>query len=505
MRACGWKRLAPRIRSPFPGRSGVAGRWIPLALALVWAAAPGGAADPDPNAPTDAQVAAAAAAADRLVSQGRAVEAVGIIQPVAKARPDADQAAFSLGMASLAAGDAAVQSGIKPKSSVPRGHYNVAVRAFRGMLVKHPNLLRVRLELARALFQRGNCLRPPTNIVTHLLGDDCWAAEQHFLRVVGSDVPPQVILNVRRYIQICRARKRARGSLSLSLAPDTNVNTSTSAQTVNIFGLPFQLDDEARATSGIGVVGSAGAEVQYPIPKLKWMPGSVSRLRIGGTAFRRDYSGGSFDDHNYGIYAGPRFLSNKGQMSIMFQADTRAVNGRPYSRQYGLRVEGLRAVLPKLWVGGSADASRQTAISVEGPIGEAGLSWNGQAYASYSLTPALNLRFMGGVGREMTGRVATRHRSRWTGVVASYELPFGFSVSAAQQLFFTKFDEINAIFSADPPTTRLWFSRLAFFNRLLQIKGFSPSISLIREDRHSNITIYAYKRYRAEGGFVRVF
>lgn len=71
-------------------------------------------------------------------------------------------------------------------------------------------------------------------------------------------MPPQVALNVRRFIQICRARKRATGSLSLALAPDTNVNTSTSAQTVNIFGLPFQLDDQARATSGIGVVAAFG-------------------------------------------------------------------------------------------------------------------------------------------------------------------------------------------------------------------------------------------------------
>ena len=55
------------------------------------------------------------------------------------------------------------------------------------MLVDDPSQLRVRLELARALFSRGNCIRPPTNLVKHLLGDDCWAVEQHFLRVLGAD------------------------------------------------------------------------------------------------------------------------------------------------------------------------------------------------------------------------------------------------------------------------------------------------------------------------------
>ncbi len=463
------------------------------------------AAQVDPNAPTDEQVAAALAAAERLLDQGRTLDALLVIRPVAQARPDVEQATFSMGLAALAAGDAAVRAGINRKDSDVKGNYDLAIRSFRGMLVKDPNRMRVRLELARALFSRGNCTAPPKNLVKHLLGDDCWASEQHFLRVVGQDVPPQVVMNIRRFIQICRARKRATGSLSLSLAPDTNVNTATSAQTVSIFGLPFQLDEAARQTSGIGVVGVAGAEIQRPLPWLRLFPNSATRLRVGGSIYRRDYSGGDFDDSNYGIYAGPRFISRGGQFSVLFQADSRAVNGRPYSRQYGLRVEGVRVLMPRIYVGGSAEASRQTAMTMEGPLGKPGLSWNGQSFLSYQLFPSLSLRFMGGVGRENTDRVTTRHRSRWGGLMATYDLPLGFSVTAAQQYFTTFFQEPNRLFSPDPPSTQMWFSRLAVFNRLIQIKGFSPSVSVIREDRDSNLTLYEYRRYRVEGGFVRVF
>ena len=459
----------------------------------------------DPSAPTDEQVSAAAAAVERLLVQGRAAEALGLMRPISEARPDSDQAVFSTALAAIATGEAAVRAGSSPKKEPAKENFDLAIVSLRGMLVKEPGRLRVRLELARALFLRGNCVQPPKNLFTHLLGDDCWSAEQHFLRVLGADVPAPVIMNVRRYIQVCRARKRASGSLSLSLAPDTNVNTSTSAQTVNIFGLPFQLNDEARATSGIGVVGTLGAEIQHPLPKFKLIPGSVTRLRVGGQVYRRDYSGGDFDDSNYGVYAGPRFLTNRGQMSLVFQADQRSVNGNPYSRQYGLRVEGVRLISPKLWVGGSAEASRQTALGLNGPIGRPGLSWNGQTFANYALLPSLNVRFMGGLGREKTDRISTRHRSRWVGVMGSYDLPFGFTVTGAQQMFLTDFEQPNRLFSPAPPETKLWFSRLAFHNRLIQIKGFSPSLSLIREDRQSNLTIYNYKRYRAEAGVVRVF
>lgn len=91
------------------------------------------------------------------------------------------------------------------------------------------------------------------------------------------------------------------------------------------------------------------------------------------------------------------------------------------------------------------------------------------------------------------------------GVLGSYDLPLGFTLTAAQQLFRTQFEQPLALFGPDPPSTRLWFSRLQVHNRLIRIGGFSPSLSFIREGRSANLTIYSHERYRAEGGFVRVF
>ena len=239
------------------------------------------------------------------------------------------------------------------------------------------------------------------------------------------------------------------------------------------------------------MVGKLGAEIQQPLPKLRWIPGPATRICVGGSIYRREYSGGEFDGSNYGVYAGPRFVSNKGQMSVLFQADRRTVNGRPYSRQYGLRVEATRLVTRRTWVGGSVEGSRQTALGPDGPIGKAGLSWNTHAFVQYAILPSLSVRLMGRSCREQTDRISTRHRSRWAGVVGTYDLPFGFSVSAAQQLFLTNFQQANFLFGRAPPKTRLWFSSLQFYNRLIQLKGFSPSISIIREDRNSNHTLYA--------------
>lgn len=504
------KRLAPSDwtahRAPSVRRILAIAAMAFLELALTHPAAAQESTPVASTVPTDSQVKEAVESVGVLLARNRPAEALGLIRPIANARPDSKPAIFAQGMAALAVADAAVVGGgLNPRKEPQKGHYDLAVKSFRAMLVKDPSLQRVRLELGRALFSRGECTRPPRNLAKHILGDDCWASQQHFLRVLSSGVPPSVVLTVRRYIQTIRARKRASGSLSLALAPDTNVNTATAAQTVSIFGLPFQLDADARARSGIGVVGALGADFQNSMPTLKWLPGKVARLRYGANIFRRDYSGGIFDDSNYGVFVGPRFIGDRGETSVLFQADRRQVNGRPYSRQVGVRVESARLATRKMWVGGTVELSRMTPLNAQGVLDSPGLGLNGLGYVSYALFPSLTVRGMAGYSREKTGRLATRHQSRWVGVNATYDLPYGFNLIGAQQFFFTRYDEPLRLFSPEPPKTTLWFSRLALHNRLLNFKGFSPSVSVIREERHSNLTLYTYNRYRVEGGVVRVF
>ena len=64
--------------------------------------------------------------------------------------------------------------------------------------------------------------------------------------------------------------------------------------------------------------------------------------------------------------------------------------------------------------------------------------------------PALSeLAIYGRVGQRANR--STRHRSRWGGVMAAYDLPFGFTFTAAQQLFLTNFWQPNFLFGSAPP------------------------------------------------------
>ena len=86
-----------------------------------------------------------------------------------------------------------------------------AIAAFHSMLVTRPELIRVRLELGRAFF---------------LKGEDS-LARRHFEQVLAGKPPAAVALNVSRFLSIMRARKRWSVRVGAALAPDSNIGAGS--------------------------------------------------------------------------------------------------------------------------------------------------------------------------------------------------------------------------------------------------------------------------------------
>ncbi|MDE2789056.1 MAG: hypothetical protein OXI81_01350 [Paracoccaceae bacterium] len=121
------------------------------------------------------------------------------------------------------------------------------------MLVDRPDLVRVRLELARTLFLKGKDR----------------LAKQHFEPVLASDPPAAVRANAQRFLDQIRARKRWTVNLGFALAPDTKIGAVSGGRTVNIliFGteLPFVLDN--RRTSGRASASPSGRAGNTSTPR----------------------------------------------------------------------------------------------------------------------------------------------------------------------------------------------------------------------------------------------
>ena len=200
-----------------------------------------------------------------LLRAGKFDEALAILRPLAQGRTVAAKVLFHIGLAAIGASG---KPGIAEDAR--EALLDEAITAFRTMLITRPELLRTRLELARAFFLKG----------------EDRLATRHFERVLAGKPPAAVALNVSRFLIALRARKRWNIRVGAALAPDSNISARTTEGTIlldtPIGRLPFTYRSDDKPRSGIGIAVWAGGEYQYPLAR-RW------RLRMGGDISRREY------------------------------------------------------------------------------------------------------------------------------------------------------------------------------------------------------------------------
>ena len=352
------------------------------------------------------------------------------------------------------------------------------------MLVTRPDLIRVRLELGRAFF---------------LKGEDS-LARRHFEQVLAGKPPAPVALNVSRFLSIMRARKRWSLRVGMALAPDSNIGAASDERTVYILGLPFRRDQEDLTSSGVGVSVWAGGEYQYPLDR-QW------RLRAGGDVSRREYRSREFGRTTVAAHLGPRWLLGRGgEASLLASVRQHWLAGEPDHRDIGLRAELHRRLTPRMsatlrasWHERRYDARDH----LDGPVTDVSLS------GTHALGPTVRFDTAAGWGREKpktkryTGTAGTGPRA---GVTLA--LPWGFTVGGSGTLRWTDYDDDwGSIFSphgvARNDLTRSL--RLNAYNRGFDVAGFSPQVSLVQEQRTSNAQLHGYETVFDDLRFVRLF
>ena len=167
-----------------------------------------------------------------------------------------------------------------------RGRPRHAIELYQRLLDDDASLGRVRLELAQTFVE---------------IGDDR-AAEQNFRLALATDVRAEIRTNIEAQLTELERRQSWRFSVNLAVAPDSNVNTATEAEQLDLFGLPFELSDEARRTSGVNATLALGAERAFG------HSGPLSVL-VGVGVRGTDNEGSRFDDAAISGRLGGQFVS----------------------------------------------------------------------------------------------------------------------------------------------------------------------------------------------------
>jgi len=134
-----------------------------------------------------------------------------------------------------------------------------AVRYFERLLTIDPNVSRAKLELAEIAYRNGN-------------GDK---AKQLLLDVKAANPPAGVVATIDRFLaNIATSDKprrnwRVRGSLGLM--HDSNANAGPDVDSVQLFGLPFLLTNDAKGTSDNALLARLSFDHVKPINNtLNW-------------------------------------------------------------------------------------------------------------------------------------------------------------------------------------------------------------------------------------------
>jgi tetratricopeptide (TPR) repeat protein len=398
--------------------------------------------------------------AELLMQGGRFADAKTVLLALEKANPRDSEVQFLLAMIAVQDRD-----------------YPGAIHRFRAILVREPGVMRVRLELARTFF----------------LAKDYDNAERQFRFARAGDPPETVKKNIDRFLYQIRLARRFSYNLSVAATPDTNLNAGPSITTVDIFGLPFQLSDQARKQSGVGATLDAGGE---------WLPALTDtiRLRLGAQLHRGDYSGGQFDDMTLSALAGVRFIGPRWEISPLTTVFRRWYANQFYDQGVGAALQGTYYPAPKIGLnasfGGQAVSFAQT--DMNGP------AFTASAGAFYTPDSASVISASLSVSRQGAQVAVYANTAAQLQLGYYRDLPRGFSVSFQPSYARVDYDDEYVAFGA-VRRDRLWQAQISLLNRRIDLWGFTPRIAYTYSHNSSSIDLFSYDRQRIETGLTRNF
>lgn len=365
-------------------------------------------------------------------------------------------------------------------------NYKDAVSSLLAILNRHPNLARVRLELARAYFMDEN------------YSD----ARFHFELVKGGkDIPPEVAANIDRFLDAIRRQKNWDFSLGFNILPDSNVNQA-SGQTEECiatnFGLLCRRLDEEKKTVGARLNMSGNHYL-----RLGKNIGIRSSLGLYFTEFgNRDY-----DDYILNLASGPRYIFGGGELSLQPTYMKRWIAGKKYNSGYGGQLSWQKDI-ERLILAGSVAYTHNVYDDeyVDGFL--RGNNYRVSALSRYILSNRSFVQLRAAYERDLARERSYGSDNYTLGLGAYYFFQYGFSLYSEFSVTKTRYRDERWFITEDSlfdNTVRddLNYNVYAQLStNVFEAKGlaFVPSLQYYYSRRDSNIWSYDYDRHRVNLG-----
>ena len=348
----------------------------------------------------------------------------------------------------------------------------------RRVVDEQPAAVPPRIELASLLQQMGDL-------------DGAW---RQMRAVRSTGLPANVARLIDRYSQALRASRPMGASLEIALAPDTNINRATRADSLGTVIGDFEIDEDGKAKSGVGVALRGQAYRRLNFGDDRW--GLLGRVSVAGDLYRQS----EFNDVAVDVAAGPELRLRRAQVNFELGVTQRWFGQEPFQRS-----ARASASLSHPLGGRALVRLKSSAMLIDNRVNDL---QDGRAFAgSVSVERALG---------PITGIVVTLSGDRLSAKDPGYSTKAWragldlwrdigrVTLSGSAELGRLKADERLLLFP-DRRSDRFSRFSLAATFRQLEWMGFAPVARLTFERNRSTIEFYDYRRTRTELGVVRAF
>lgn len=401
------------------------------------------------------------ALADSLQREGKAAEAIGILQALTRDKNQQFRSEARFRIARLLE---------------EQGDLMGASLALRALLLEEPSANPARLELARILNRMGKTAD----------------AKRELSQAEAIGLPPDVALNVRHFAgRLAQATKHRGLTLELTAGPDSNINRSTSSPFIDTIIAPFELSDDARRIGGVGLSGSARGYSRDAIGPINFLSRVNARADL--------YDKSRFNDIQLSADSGPEFTIGKTRLRPSAIVERRWYGGDLYAKGWGGDLDVLAPLAPKTQIEIRAAAVRQSIVP--NPVDD---GWRTSIDAS--LTRILSDR--------LTGQVSLRHaRLKAQDDAESVRSWGGSALLAHEGKKVTLFGEAGITFThglqplflfGDKRRDTRWdVSAGAIFKT--KLGGMQPVVRATYSESQADIVLWDFRRFRLDIGVTRNF
>lgn len=347
----------------------------------------------------------------------------------------------------------------------------------RAILDEEPGAQRARLELARVQAEMG----------------ELDASRRTLREAQAGQLPPDVARLVERFSAALRERKPFGLNVQIAIAPDSNINRATRSGTLGTILGDFELDDDARQSSGVGLTMSSEAYYRKPLSAKTSL---LARAGFSGNFYRAD----RFNDLTAIGAIGPEFPLWGGRANLLLGGQRRWFGGERYNDALDANLQWQRPL--------GRRAQLRTGLSYSRSFFQFNELQDSDTFAGFaSYERALSQR--AGVSVTIGGTRQIAADPAYS--IASGQISvtgwrgFGRTTLFASAIYqHLEADRRLAIYPSRRKEDFLRLSLGATF-RSLSWKGWAPQVKLMWEDNSSPIEIYRYDRWRGEFGLTRVF